>query len=334
MATINKKYWNDFYKFWDEFVAQWFEQREAGHEEPQDQISRAYRGAVAKLNFDELPTPYLGCPHNGVEAVIIDLNPGGSELIGFGEFQGMHSDATQDYSHINENLGWLIREFRDTPERSYRKFIDKWSCLNPELRGHDPWVCGVNWWQGYTNEMEMWEERGETRERELIEYHSTSNQKCRGFRIEWARRIYDNPWLSPSKVFALELCPFHSKSFRARIGNDLITFIKKNIIEAAVVATNEGNLPFVLGVGSDLRRVLQELGAEVEKEWSHGDHPHNWDWPTNSGQFRNRTYSLHTVTCDNGMRGRFLVTSARGGLTAPAPEFSAVEGHIRNMCQG
>lgn len=64
---------------------------------------------ISGLNIDELPTPYLGHPQKGVDAVVIDLNPGGSELIGFGDFQGEHSDATQYYSNIGEELRWLIR---------------------------------------------------------------------------------------------------------------------------------------------------------------------------------------------------------------------------------
>ena len=337
MGNINNEYWSEFYRDWDEVVKKWYEGRTNNQG---DKVGNAYSSWISNLNLNELPTPYLGYPQKGVEAVIIDLNPGGSELIGFGRFQGEHSDATQDYSHINDDIGWLIREFRDTPEQSYRKFIDKWSCLNPGLRGHDPWVCGVNWWQGYCNEMEMWEERGEKRERELIAYHAKSNRRCRGYRIEWARRIYDKPWLSPGKVFALELCPFHSKNFKTKISvdvlrtnNQLISFIKKNVIDAAVVAMKEGKSPFALGVGSDLRGVLREF-ASIEIVWSHDDHPLDWDWPkhksgTKRGQFVNRTYSLHTVTCDNGVRGQILVTSAPGGLTTPAPEFSVIEDHIR-----
>ena len=334
MMTIDYKYWDDFYSSWDKIVKEWYE----GQEKNQiDSISNEYSAWIKDLNLHELPTPYLGNPNDGVEAVIIDLNPGGSELIGFGKFEGEHADATQDYSNIENDIGWLIRKFRDYAGKSYRRFVEKWSCLNPNLRGNDPWVCGVNWWQGYTRGIETYEGK----DRVLIEYHKDSNTKCRGHRIEWARRIYKNPWMSPAKVFALELCPFHSKEFNAKFNvnscrDELIGFIKKHVLDAVVKATHEGNLPFALGVGSHIGDVLQVLGAELKDRWSHEQHPDAWNWPrwdhgAKRGQLRNRTYSLFTIQSTDGIQGRVLVTSAPGGLSCPAPDFWGVEDCIREF---
>ena len=336
--AIDNDYWENYYSSWDEIIKNWYE----GQEKNQiDRISKEYRTWIHNLNLQELPTPYLRNPEDkdGVDAVIIDLNPGGSELIGFGKFKGEHSDATQDYSNIANDIGWLIREFRDYAGKSYRRFVEKWSCLNPDLRGHDPWVCGVNWWQGYTRGVEPCEGK----DRELIRYHADSNKRCRGYRIEWARRIYKNPWIGPAKVFALELCPFHSKNFNAKFNVNscsdqkcLIGFIKTHVLDAVVKATYERGLPFALGVGSHIGDVLMVLGAELKGCWSYEQHPNGWNWPkwregTKKGQLKKRTYSLFTIQSTEGIQGRVLVTSAPGGLTCPSPDFWEVEDRIREF---
>ena len=206
-VSLNRKekeeYWEAYYSFWDDFVKAWYNRRSHGYEVPQDEISRAYNNAVANLVFDELPNPYFGDPKNGVDAVIINLNPGGSEK----DANKAGTDATQFYSNLKygeHGRGWLMWKFVYEAMCSYRGFIgnDKnllkdgkvvnWSQLNPALRGHKPEVCGVKWWQG------------------------TNPRRVGGKRIPWLTRIYQNQGLTPEEVFALELCPYHSAGFNCR----------------------------------------------------------------------------------------------------------------------
>ena len=100
---IDQEYWNKYYQFWDGFVREWFNQRSVGYNRPQDEMSRAYESVVAELIFDELPTPYLGNPRDGIETVILNLNPGRSEIIRYGELSGLNSDETQYFQILTLN---------------------------------------------------------------------------------------------------------------------------------------------------------------------------------------------------------------------------------------
>ena len=150
---IDKDYWEEYYKFWDDFVVEWFNQRKQGFKTPQDEDSQAFYKAVDGLDFDELPNPYFGDPKNGVDAVIINLNPGGSEK----DKDKKSTDATQCYSNLKKTdehgncIGWLMKKFVDDAECSYKWFVGNddenvnWSQLNPDRRWHRPEVCGVKW---------------------------------------------------------------------------------------------------------------------------------------------------------------------------------------------
>ena len=348
MATINKKYWNDFYKFWDEFVVNWCSQREKGIETLQDEDSQALYEAVNGLVFDELPNPYFGDPRNGVDAVIINLNPGGSEK----DENKAGTDATQFYSNLKETdkhgngKGWLMWRFVHDAKCSYKRFVgdeDKninWSQLNPELRWHRPEVCGVKWWQGLLTEGENGDELYEGKNRKVI--HSSASSQ----RIEWARRIYNNPWIDPAKVFALELCPYHSKSFdfdSKKLDDDnrnrVFNFIADHVIHPALMAVVESKLDFAVAVGKTTAIYLEQqlkqisggeykIEARLEREWWEGsDDIGSWNWPTTNDsatgkkRLTHRKYCLFALRDKDGRMARFLVTAAPGGNTTPGKDF-------------
>lgn len=296
----NENYWNEYCQFWNEFVRKWFE----GGANPQDEVSKLYREVVA-FNAGELPDPYLGDPKVGVDAVFLNLNPGMSVRGMYGAFKGKNLEATKYFSNIDNPDGWLIREFRNA--ESYRQYITKWSCLNPSLRGHEPEVCGVDWWQG-------------------------SDPDTVGGRMKWVRQIYGEDQLCPSRVFAPEICPFHSPKFPTSRLERLIGFIKERVIVPAARAVIENELPFAVAVGKSYAEVLTALGARQEKEWSSKTPMKGW--PKNqSGSPVNRTYGLYSFDVDGVGCARFLVTYAPDGNNPPRADFAPVEAVIRQYAK-
>ena len=309
---MNQNYWEQYYNYWDGFVKQWFTGRESNP--PRDEIATAWCSQVDALDIDVLPTPYLGTPSEGVDAVFLNMNPGLSEIGKRGTYKGISLDDTQRYSLMAQMgssvpRGWLIQQFRDEAQESYRSFINKWSCLNPKLRDYEPQVCGVDWWQGID-----------------------SSQV--GGRVAWLRRIYNKNDMCPSRVFAVELCPFHSRRFTIRkIDNYLVSFIKEHVIDPASVAVQENELLFAVGVGKKVAMVLEKIGARMEHEWSYRNQIPGW--PLNRQREPTvRIYRLYALTGNNGREVRYLITWAQANSNPPpAPHFAIVEEAIRRFCQ-
>jgi len=283
-----------------------------------DPVSQAYERSVPRIEFDELPTPYLGAPDAGVSAVIINLNPGLSETIGFGDFAGRNSDETQYWSNLNNPIGWMIREFRDRKNLSYREYVNEWSCLNPALLDsvrYPQWCCGVHWWQGYDHG------RIQRDLRRACNRHSN-------MRIPWLQQVYDNVDINAANVFALELCPFHSKRFilSRNEGEVLVPFIREWVFLPAAMAVAENDLPFSVAVGLDAGKVLLAAGASLENEWIPGSLP---CWPPRmNGDYVQRKYRMYRIRFEDDHVSRILVTSGNQG-TAPSREFVDVEDSIR-----
>ncbi|MBR6530108.1 MAG: hypothetical protein IKT43_01680, partial [Clostridia bacterium] len=129
------------------------------------------------------------------KAVILNLNPGMSDTICYGAYKGTNAEDTKCFRNFNQPIGWLIKKFRDEHDKKYSSFCSQWSPLNPQLRdrkNYPNYVCGLKWWQGINPD------------------------RVQGKRVPWLKRIYGNAQLSPGEVFALELCPYHSKEFSWR----------------------------------------------------------------------------------------------------------------------
>ena len=302
---INEAYWNEYYVFWDNFVKDWFE----SGADPKDEVSSLYRKIVTRekydFNIDELPEPYQGDPRSGVDAVVLNLNPGMSQKGHYGAYKGEDLEATKFYSNIDVPSelvpsGWQIKKFRDEAKCSYRNYVTNWSCLNPKLRGHEPEVCGVDWWQG-------------------------SDPRTVGGRMKWVRQIYGKDQLCPSRIFAPEICPFHSKSFPTNGFQELTSFISEHVIVPTVMAVVENNLPFAVAIGKAYAKVLTKLGAHMKKEWSYKSPIEGWP----STGFWKRTYQLYSINVPNCRSVYIIVTWARAyGLPAPEEAFRSIEKQI------
>ncbi len=148
--------------------------------------------------------------------------------------------------------------------------------------------------------------------------------------MKWVRQIYGNDQLCPSRVFAPEICPFHSARFPTnRLGN-LKEFIKDHVIIPAARAVFENGLPFAVAVGKPYAEALTALGARLEREWSPKTPMKGW--PKNhKGDLVNRTYGLFSFDADGVGCARFLVTCAPGGNNPPRADFALVEAAIRQF---
>jgi len=332
---IDENYWEEeYYKFWDKFVKDWFD----SGADPKDEDSREYIRILSDpkygLNKDELPEPYQGNPKSGVDAVVLHLNPGTQQKGNYGKFSGESLEATKCYSNIDdEGNGWLIRKYRDEAGYSYKKLINEikftytqngeqrstqgLSCLNPDLRHSEPEVCGVDWWQG-------------------------SDPNSVGGTMKWVRQIYGNDQLCPSRVFAPEICPFHSKGFPTNKFKSLTAFIAEHVIIPTITAVNENKLPFAVALGASYNNVLEtlmarkngQIGVEKENDWSYAKSKFSKNapcsiWPSDNGKYKTRNYRLYKVLSD-GVKARILVTWTQGNLSAPADHFSDVEKVIRD----
>lgn len=306
MHNHDTTYWEKYYKFWDDFVGAWFTSMQSLKDRNIAERIAMQFGCASSINLDELPEPYYGKPHEDVEAVFINLNPGMST--------GDNIESTKFLSKLTTPYpeGWLIKEFAKT--KCYREYANVCSCLDPKLRDHDPEVCGVKWWQDLA-------------------------PKPIGGRMSWVRRIYDKTDMCPLRVFALELCPFHSRrwEFDLTENQNLKDFINKHVIEPAIVATIENKLPFAIAVGAAVRDVLSHAGAVKEKEWvcESKDRQRILNgevldvWPRwEDGRLIVRCYRLYRIQKD-GKIARILVTWAAGGNTCPQEGFADVEQLIR-----
>ena len=187
-----------------------------------------------------------------------------------------------------------------------------------------PWVCGVVWWQGYNDD--------------AIQTELRKGRK-KNQRMPWIKRIYGRDNICSSKVFALEICPYHSRQWRFAANDGcILNFVKSNVFEPAIKAVQENGLPFAVGVGREISIMLDNLnndGVRLEQKWSCvirdgervlSNNDLNDCWPRKqNGEFVIRSYRLYAMGT-----GRILVTWAPGGNTAPKSSFNGIEEKIRN----
>ena len=158
---------------------------------------------------------------------------------------------------------------------------------------------------------------------------------------------YRQDSIHPLEVFALELCPYHSKSFNLddetafsfdgeKIG--VLHFIVKRVLQPALNAVVENpSLPFAVAIGKPFAILLEKIGrddkfgisAKLEKEWwEESDDVEDWQWPEtrddNTGEMRrvHRKYCLFALKDKNGHLVRFLVCAAPGSNGTPSEDFS------------
>ena len=296
--NLNGKYWNKYYNFWDDWCANWFKAREGNETAIQVEQNNVFLKAKGgnDLYLDELPEPYLGKPSKGVDAVFLNLNPGMA-----------HEDESSKFYSCKDKEGGLIREFIRC-KCKYSDYLTEWSPLKPKLRGHDPEVCGVSWWQG-------------------------NIPNIVGGRMNWVCRIYGNNNLCPSRVFALEVCPYHSNVWRLNLDDKLMKdFIVQNVFMPALTAVYENRLPYAIAVGRPIDRLLADQYVQEQLDfcclnsWNSNNAS---EWPFNhENNPINRTFNLYTFNLFD-RKVNILVTYAPGGNTTPANSFSQIEDEIR-----
>lgn len=293
--------WNDYYRYWDEFVRNWL--RNGAHP-GNDKISKAFLD-MGVFDFNEMPDPYFGTPDKGVEAVFLNINPGGSQT-GKGK---TNLEASKYYS-LRGNGAWLLDTFEQEYDATYSSYINDFSCLGDKAKksiGTDREVCGASWWFG-------------TERREG--------------RLAWLNRFYRNFFkrdIDPRKVFAPEFCPFHSRT--ASFGIDTLLdagiqkdWFKDHVITPAAEAARAAKIP-VVGIGQMIYDFLGRLGYSPVQEWSEQSGLPGWPTTpyrkgTKKGQEHlvNRTYSLFEIDGAN-----FLIIMAPGSNRPPSREFAGIE---------
>jgi hypothetical protein len=304
----NECYWKGYQKFWDDFVKEWFTRRHLG-EDPQDEVSQAYKTCVKGLEFDELPEPYYGAPYAGstVKAVVINLNPGISATVEGQKFYKEKDTYCGKGPFVKKSL---VKEFEVSCNERYSEFVETWSCLKSKFRVRNTDLCGVKWWQG------------------------VDPKKIGGKRLAWLSRIYQDVELKPEDVFALECCPYHSFGFSFNCRDEksvliLQKFIKENVIIPAATAVAENKLPFAVAVGKTIADILDSVVGESSKEWSYNS-PSGW-----SKDLPKRTYKLYEVHISNDRIVPIIVTWAvnNRGVPAPGKVFGSIEKDIYDYCK-
>lgn len=158
------------------------------------------------------------------------------------------------------------------------------------------------------------------------------------------------------KMFAFELCPFHSKSWNVTLDRNSINFVKRNVLTpVASILTNNGKNRLGYCFGKDWEKIFtKELGFDELAKWGVDyDNPskplevptnsardkETWEknWPknkNNTNTYINRIYKLYRGKIDGeGIHGKeiyFLCLRASGTFTAPGLAFDNVENWIKD----
>ena len=268
---------------------------------PTDSLTKGFEKG-RHLDLGELPEPYLGSPQ-GAKAVIINYNPGMSTA----------NEDTKFYATYNRS-GALITEFADKYGKSYHRFVKDWSALNSVLDKHCPAVPGVKWWKGRFK----WIER---------------------FMKHFPCKVADGSGIRREDVFALEICPYHSKGWQGRLEDQsVIDHVKKLVIIPAACAALENDLPCVICVGNKIGEVLRDqFRLRLLNKWEEGlDEQGNSisDWPGGKLCPVKRKYELLEMDGSSNCQfeeatGKnkvlFLVLSSTGSNKLPGASFDKVE---------
>jgi hypothetical protein len=154
------------------------------------------------------------------------------------------------------------------------------------------------------------------------------------------------------KMFALELCPFHSKSWNVKLSPAAINFIRDKVLApAAEILCCNGNSRLGYCFGKDWETIFDTFGFEIVAQWGvdydcaektfvYPVHIHKnveevkSKWPKKDGVELNRIYKLYKGNIE-GKTLYFLCLRASGTFAAPGKDFEEVEKLIRedlNFC--
>ena len=146
------------------------------------------------------------------------------------------------------------------------------------------------------------------------------------------------------KMFAFELCPFHSKSWNITLNPKSIDFIKRNVLTpvASILAGN-GKKRLGYCFGKDWEKIFFQLGFEEVAQWGIDyDNPSKPfvspsgsaitknSWPESAASTKiNRIYKLYRGNI-NDTEIYFLCLRGSGTFAAPGPVFANTEEGIKD----
>lgn len=202
--------------------------------EPQDAVTQSFHRECG-ICLDELPEPYLGS-HSEAKAVVINYNPGRADP----------NEKVKYYSE-NNNARSLIYHFAHEHKKSYGDYLNKWSPLSSALDNANSQVPGVEWWRNRFR----W-----------IEHFAGQFQGCN-----------DKEKIRRENVFALEICPYHSRRWCGEIDDQtLIDHVRDKVIVPAACTAIENSLPCVICAGRMIGETLKnKFGLRTIKKWGSTD---------------------------------------------------------------
>jgi hypothetical protein len=160
-------------------------------------------------------------------------------------------------------------------------------------------------------------------------------------RLGWLNRFLPQGNIR-DKVFAFELCPFHSKSWNVKLDSNSIDFVKDYVLDP-VVSILAGNGKKRLGFcfGKDWENVLNILGFQEVAQWGidydcpgkpfvspAGSELKQENWIEKGAGPANRIYKLYQGNI-KGKEIYLLCLRACGTFVAPSQEFMTVEEKIK-----
>lgn len=153
------------------------------------------------------------------------------------------------------------------------------------------------------------------------------------------------------KMFAFELCPFHTKSWNITLNSKSIDFIKQNVLTpVASILTGNGKRRLGYCFGKDWEKIFSQIGfVEVAKWGIDYDNPSkpfvfpsgsaisSQSWPKKRGTSTNinRIYKLYRGYIKDKERHidqeiYFLCLRGSGTFAAPGPVFANTEAGIKD----
>lgn len=285
----------NFIKHWDDLIEEWKESPETTIKKDKyltkfsvdnKAKSKLYKGEIGDKEFEfykYLPEAYLGDPRNCC-AVILNLNPGfgispTDDIKNHPDYKLQHHDFHKD-NRNKYSVGALA--FTPYLDINLIQDIENGDTDIKDVPG------GLHWWRGkYDRNANIWY----------------------GGRVDYIKHLYKLYFDKETNIlpFALEICPWHSHKFNlgyiitARMknkDNDLVKYIRDNIINPAVQATaNKKVLPFVICIGKAITELSKCLGLKevVGFRWENGYRNGSGidNWPKEDNRPLNRTYQLY-----------------------------------------
>lgn len=274
------KYWNDYLSEWDKSPS-----NKAGTEKSAGSFFAHSRVLIA--NIDYMPEPYYGDTEHPY-CVIIDLNPGLSHR---NDPEKLHGTNGFIYQYLHTRIN---------PEAKYNPC---YSAINAQ---YSPFLKSSIASIGTANEIPgaaWWKDK----------------------RMKWINSFLHR-LLNITSVFpfvgqplALELCPWHSKTWSNGIVHKMTPFLFDTVFEPAAEAIKLRNVGFGFCFGKPVGDILLANGFKVCRIWDKNSPIGKWPL-TKKGALSDRTYRLLEGLVNND-KVYFLNLYANGTFFAPGKEF-------------